>query len=77
MLSGGGAADAVVAALKEWRAIVMRRGGHALIEWAPLAVKAQVQVWDDPGPARADHAGDQGAARPRGILNPGRFVGGI
>ena len=64
-----------------WRAAgATRLGGRRprSIEWAPLAVKAQVPVWDAPGAGRAHHAA---ASRPSstrsGVLNPGRFVGGI
>ncbi len=52
-------------------------GGHALVEWAPLAVKERVAVWDAPGPAVRIMKGLKERLDPRGILNPGRFVGGI
>jgi hypothetical protein len=78
VLSGGGAdINAVVAALTDWRAMVVGAGGHAVIEWAPLAVKERVEVWDAPGPSRAHHERAQGEARSPRHLNPGRFVGGI
>ncbi len=78
VLSGGGAeANAVVAALTEWRAMVVSAGGHALVEWAPLVVKERVAVWDAPGPAARIMKGIKERLDPRGILNPGRFVGGI
>lgn len=78
VLSGGGAdANAVVATLTQWRAIVNGAGGHALVEWAPLAVKERVSVWDEPGPAIRIMRGIKERLDPRGILVPGRFVGGI
>ncbi len=78
VLSGGGAdANAVVATLTEWRAIANGAGGHALVEWAPLAVKERVSVWDEPGPAIRIMRGIKERLDPRGILTPGRFVGGI
>jgi glycolate oxidase FAD binding subunit len=78
VLSGGGAdINAVVAALTDWRAMVVGAGGHALIEWAPLAVKERVEVWDAPGPTARIMKGLKEKLDPRGILNPGRFVGGI
>ncbi|MFQ5816851.1 MAG: FAD-binding oxidoreductase [Terriglobia bacterium] len=49
-------------------------GGRVMIEWAPTAVKRQVNVW---GPARDDLALMQALKRefdPDRILNPGRFV---
>jgi len=78
VLSGGGAdINAVVAALGEWRSIVKGAGGHAMIQWAPLPVKERVPVWDEPGPAMRLMKSLKVQLDPRGILNPGRFVGGI
>jgi len=74
---GGGDANAVVATLTEWRAIVNGAGGHALVESAPLAVKERVSVWDEPGPAIRIMRGIKERLDPRGILTPGRFVGEI
>ena len=74
---GGGDANAVVATLTEWRSIVNGTGGHAMVEWAPLAVKERVSVWDAPGPAIRIMKSIKDRLDPRGILNPGRFVGGI
>jgi glycolate dehydrogenase FAD-binding subunit len=74
---GGGDVNAVVATLTEWRSLVKAVGGHAMIEWAPLPVKERVSVWDDPGPATRIMKGLKAQLDPRGILNPGRFVGGI
>jgi glycolate oxidase FAD binding subunit len=74
--NGGGAAE-VTATLEEWRALVNARGGHALLEWAPLAVKERVSVWDSPGPAHRIMKRLKSELDPRGILNPGRFAGGI
>jgi len=74
---GGGKADPVVTTLTEWRSMVNAAGGHALVEWAPLAVKERIGVWDAPGPAFRVMARIKERLDPRGILNPGRFVGGI
>jgi glycolate oxidase FAD binding subunit len=73
----GGAANAVVATLADWRAMVAGAGGHALVEWAPLAVKERVAVWDAPGASGRIMQAIKQRLDPRGILNPGRFVGGI
>jgi glycolate oxidase FAD binding subunit len=73
----GGDANAVVATLTEWRALVKGAGGHAMVEWAPLAVKERVSVWDAAGPDVRIMKGIKERLDPRGILNPGRFVGGI
>ncbi|HXJ77359.1 MAG TPA: FAD-binding oxidoreductase [Candidatus Methylomirabilis sp.] len=78
VLSGGGPdVNAVVATLTEWRILVKGAGGHAVMEWAPLPVKERVPVWDEPGPATRLMKSLKSRLDPRGILNPGRFVGGI
>jgi len=78
VLAGGGeSATSVVDTLKEWRDVARAAGGHALLEWAPLAVKEAVAVWDPPGPAFRIMERIKAQLDPAGILNPGRFVGGI
>jgi glycolate oxidase FAD binding subunit len=78
VLAGGGeSAQPVIAALREWRELVRAAGGHAVLERAPLAVKEQVAVWDPPGPAGRIMERIKIQLDPKGILNPGRFVGGI
>jgi glycolate oxidase FAD binding subunit len=79
VLAGGGRADAsaITSVLSEWRALVHAAGGQALIESAPLAVKEQVPVWDDPGPTLRIMQRIKSQLDPNGLLNPGRFVGGI
>ncbi len=52
-------------------------GGRPMIEWCPLELKREVNVW---GPARDDLALMQRLKKvfdPQGIFSPGRFVGGI
>jgi glycolate oxidase FAD binding subunit len=73
----GGDATAVAGVLTEWRALVSAAGGQALVESAPLAVKERVPVWDDPGPALRIMQRIKLQLDPAGLLNPGRFVGGI
>lgn len=77
VLAGGTNPNAVVSTLTEWRALVNRVEGHAMVEWAPLAVKERVAVWDSAGPTLRLMKGIKERLDPRGILNPGRFVGGI
>lgn len=62
--------------LGEWRDIAHAGGGHATLEWAPLAVKSQVAVWDDPGGAGRIMQRIKAQIDPHNILNPGRFVAG-
>ena len=79
VLAGGGRANAAAVAgvLGEWRALVRAAGGQALVESAPLAVKEQVPVWDDPGPSLRIMQRIKSQLDPNGLLNPGRFVGGM
>jgi glycolate oxidase FAD binding subunit len=69
--------DPIVDILTEWRGIARAGGGHAVLEWAPLPIKAQVPVWDDPGPAGRIMQRIKAQLDPRNILNPGRFVAGV
>ena len=68
---------ALAAVLAEWREMARAGGGHANLDWAPLAVKSQVPVWDDPGAAARIMERIKAQLDPRNILNPGRFVAGI
>ncbi|HEU4370758.1 MAG TPA: FAD-binding oxidoreductase [Methylomirabilota bacterium] len=70
-------AAAVATVLAEWRAIARASGGHATLAWAPLAVKSQVPVWDDAGPAARIMQRIKAQLDPHNVLNPGRFVAGI
>jgi glycolate oxidase FAD binding subunit len=70
-------AATVAAVLTEWRAIARAGGGHAALTSAPLAVKSQVTVWDDPGPAGRVMQRIKARLDPGNVLNPGRFVAGI
>jgi glycolate oxidase FAD binding subunit len=68
---------AVASALGEWRALARSGGGHATLEWAPLAVKSEVAVWDDLGAASRVMQRIKAQLDPANLLNPGRFVAGI
>jgi glycolate oxidase FAD binding subunit len=74
---GSASGGDVVGALGRWRDLVRSRGGHALLESAPLALKERVPVWDAPGPALRVMQRIKAELDPKGLLNPGRFVGGI
>ncbi|MBI4635975.1 MAG: FAD-binding oxidoreductase [Candidatus Rokubacteria bacterium] len=69
--------EPIVATLLEWREVARAGGGHATLEWAPLSVKSEVPVWDDPGAAGRIMRGIKAQLDPNNILNPGRFVAGI
>ncbi|HEY2991210.1 MAG TPA: FAD-binding oxidoreductase [Methylomirabilota bacterium] len=70
-------ATTVAAVLTEWRALARAAGGHATLVWAPLAVKSEVPVWDDAGPAGRIMQRIKAQLDPNNVLNPGRFVAGI
>lgn len=76
LMAGRDAAD-VTAVLTEWRAMATTGGGHATLTWAPLAVKSQVPVWGDAGPAGRIMQAIKAQLDPHNVLNPGRFVAGI
>ncbi len=67
----------IAAVLRDWRALARAGGGHAVVEWAPLAVKALVPVWDDPGAAGRIMQRIKAQLDPQNVLNGGRFVAGI
>jgi len=67
----------IAAVLAEWREIARAGGGLATLEWAPLAVKSQVPVWDDPRAAGRIMQRIKAELDPKNVLNPGRFVAGI
>jgi glycolate oxidase FAD binding subunit len=69
--------DVIADVLREWRQIARSGGGHAVLERAPLTVKSRVPVWDELGAAERIMRRIKSQLDPRGILNPGRFVGGI
>jgi glycolate oxidase FAD binding subunit len=75
-LSGNGE-EARVGAIEELREIWTRRGGSLVVLKAPLSIKKKVDAW---GPA-GDYLGLTRRVKekfdPRGVLNPGRFLGGI
>ena len=67
----------VAATLADWRGIARSGGGHGVLEWAPLAVKSELPVWDDAGAAGRIMQRIKAQLDPQNILNPGRFVAGI
>ena len=51
--------------------------GTCVVEHAPLAAKAGLDVWGDVGPALEPMRRLKAELDPAGVLNPGRYVGGI
>ena len=69
--------DAVVAAVEWLRERMAAMDGRAVVQAAPVAVKERVDVWGPPGDALPLMRRVKAEFDPKGILNPGRFVGGI
>jgi glycolate oxidase FAD binding subunit len=68
---------ATATVLAGWRAAARAGGGHLAVEWAPLGVREACPVWDPPGANVDLMRGLKARLDPGGVLNPGRFVGGI
>ena len=64
-------------AVQQTRQIAHRHGGTAVVEQCPLPVKRQIDVWGDPPDSLAIMRRIKDRFDPGGILNPGRFLGGI
>ena len=77
-LAAGGAEEdltPLAAVVRDWREIAHGNGGYATLEWAPLALKAVIAVWDDIGAAARIMTRIKQQVDPKNILNPGRFLG--
>jgi glycolate oxidase FAD binding subunit len=59
------------------RGAAVRAGGSLVVEVAPAAWKPALDVWGPPGPGFPLMKGVKAAFDPRGLLAPGRFVGGL
>lgn len=82
LVLSGGAGEASVAAdtvkaLAWLRDYTRAAGGELVVEWAPLWVKEEVSVWEPPSAAVRIMQRIKAQLDPKGIMNPGRFVGGI
>ena len=68
---------AVLQAILKIRGIVREAGGNTLVEFCPLTLKKEIDVWgDQPGGMDVMHRLKQ-KFDPLGIMSPGRFVGKI
>ena len=74
-LSGGD--EEVAQVVEELREIWSRRGGSVIVREAPATFKRRVEVWGPLGSRLELTRRVKEKFDPRGILNPGRFVGGI
>jgi glycolate oxidase FAD binding subunit len=67
----------VAPVLRSLRPGLEARGGSLLVERAPAAVKAGLDVWGDPGPGFDLMRRLKRAFDPSALFAPGRFVGGL
>ncbi len=76
-LGGRSKTDAIAELIRKLTAAAVKNEGNLVVESAPLIIKKKVDVW---GEARSDFRimrRIKEEVDPKGILNPGRFVGGI
>jgi glycolate oxidase FAD binding subunit len=73
----GVAPAAVAAIVAQVREGLAATGGHLVVEHAPAEAKAGLDVWGEVGPALAAMRRLKAELDPAGVLNPGRYVGGI
>jgi glycolate oxidase FAD binding subunit len=73
----GGDEEARSQVVEELREIWLRRGGSVVVREAPPAFKKRFEVWGPIGSRLQLTRRVKEKFDPRGILNPGRFVGGI
>lgn len=74
---GAAPAELQVPALEGLRTALEVRGGTLVLLRAPLEIKERFDVWGSPGDALRLMRRVKEQLDPGGILNPGRFVGGI
>ena len=67
----------ILDAVEKTRQIARRYEGSAVVEQCPLPVKRQIDVWGDAPDSLAVMRSIKDRFDPLGILNPGRFLGGI
>jgi glycolate oxidase FAD binding subunit len=71
-------AAALLGPLERLRATVAEVGGGVIVERAPRAIRERIDPWGPvPTPALAVMRAIKNEFDPRGVLNPGRFVGGL
>jgi glycolate oxidase FAD binding subunit len=71
------AAEALAKALEDLRSQAVAAGGTLVLHEAPPEVKQRIDAWGAPGDSLGMMKKLKAEFDPRGLLNPGRFVGGI
>jgi glycolate dehydrogenase FAD-binding subunit len=75
--ASGAARESLVHALREIPRLVTTDGGYVVIEAAPPEIKGQLDVWGTPPAALPLLKALKAKFDPAGILNPGRYIGGL
>ena len=73
----GAGADVFLGAIMELRQGLEARGGSLSVLRCPSEVKSKLDVWGSPGDALPVMKSVKAQFDPAGVLNPGRFIGGI
>ncbi len=68
---------ALLSVLQDLRKKLETRGGSLVILRGPLEIKSKTDVWGSAGDALALMRSIKAQFDPTGVLNPGRFIGGI
>jgi glycolate oxidase FAD binding subunit len=67
----------LAAACRELMQVSLGAGARPMIEWCPVAVKRDVNIWPPPSNDQALAEKLKRVFDPQGILAPGRFLGGL
>jgi glycolate oxidase FAD binding subunit len=73
----GNDTGALLNVLQDLRKNLETRGGSLVILRCPLEIKSKMDVWGSAGDALALMRSIKAQFDPTGVLNPGRFIGGI
>jgi glycolate oxidase FAD binding subunit len=65
------------AAIQTAQAEAVKLGGSAIIERCPVELKSELDVWGEAGDSIEIMRRLKQQYDPKGILSPGRFIGGI
>ncbi|MED0735994.1 FAD-binding oxidoreductase [Aneurinibacillus thermoaerophilus] len=69
--------ETLLSYIEEVRSFIGRKGGYAIIQHAPLALRQKIEVWGGTPSSFFLLEGIKRSIDPNRILNPGRFIGGI
>lgn len=73
----GGSRESYAACVGAWRGRAVAAGGSLVVEEAPTALKSAIDVWGQPPSGFGLMRRLKQTYDPLGLLNPGRYVGGL